>query len=90
MRNTIQIQERRKQVSALTRDGIEVIPNISVMFRVDTGFPKKVNQVPALAIEQVSERKTGKTKKRIKRRSVKRSWGKGSIPMPKLVRLVTA
>ena len=35
-----QIQERRKQVSALTRDGIEVIPNISVIFRVDTGSPK--------------------------------------------------
>ena len=35
-----QIQDRRKQVSALTRDGIEVIPNISVTFRVDTGFPK--------------------------------------------------
>ena len=33
------IQDRRKQVSALTRDGIEVIPNISVSFRVDTGFP---------------------------------------------------
>jgi len=36
-----QIQDRRKQVSALTRDGIEVIPNISVTFRVDTGFPKE-------------------------------------------------
>jgi hypothetical protein len=36
-----QIQDRRKQVSALTRDGIEVIPNISVSFRVDTGFPKE-------------------------------------------------
>jgi hypothetical protein len=34
-----QIQDRRKQVSALTRDGIEVIPNISVTFRVNTGFP---------------------------------------------------
>ncbi len=34
-----QIQDRRKQVSALTRDGIEVIPRISVVFRVDTGFP---------------------------------------------------
>jgi len=34
-----QIQDRRKQVSALTRDGIEVIPNISVTFRVRTGFP---------------------------------------------------
>ena len=34
-----QIQNRRKMVSALTRDGIEVIPNISVIFRVDTGFP---------------------------------------------------
>jgi hypothetical protein len=36
-----QIQERRKQVSALTRDGIEVVPNISVTFRVDTGSPKE-------------------------------------------------
>lgn len=36
-----QIQDRRKQVSALTRDGIEIIPNISVTFRVDTGFPKE-------------------------------------------------
>jgi hypothetical protein len=34
-----QIQDRRRQVSALTRDGIEVIPNISVSFRVSTGFP---------------------------------------------------
>jgi hypothetical protein len=36
-----QIQERRKEVSALTRDGIEVIPNISVMFKVDTGSPRE-------------------------------------------------
>ncbi|NJC96294.1 MAG: hypothetical protein FIB03_08150 [Anaerolineae bacterium] len=36
-----QIQDRRRMVSALTRDGIEVIPNISVVFRVDTGFPTK-------------------------------------------------
>ncbi|HMB21494.1 MAG TPA: hypothetical protein VKP08_01625 [Anaerolineales bacterium] len=36
-----QIQERRKQVSAWMRDGIEVIPNISVSFRVNTGFPKE-------------------------------------------------
>jgi hypothetical protein len=36
-----QIQDRRKQVSALTRDGIEVIPNISVAFRVNTAFPKE-------------------------------------------------
>ena len=27
-------------VSALTRDGIEVIPSVSITFRVDTGFPK--------------------------------------------------
>ena len=33
------IQNRRKQVSALTRDGIEVVPDISVSFRVNTGFP---------------------------------------------------
>jgi hypothetical protein len=36
-----QVQDRRKQVSAWTRDGIELVPNISVMFRVDTGFPKE-------------------------------------------------
>lgn len=36
-----QIQDRRQQVSALTRDGIEIIPRISVNFRVDTGFPKE-------------------------------------------------
>lgn len=35
-----QIQDRRKQVSALTRDGIEVIPTVSVSFRVDTGYPQ--------------------------------------------------
>lgn len=35
------VQDRRKQVSALTRDGIEIVPNISVTFRVDTGFPKE-------------------------------------------------
>jgi hypothetical protein len=35
-----QVQDRRKQVSAWTRDGIEVVPNISVTFRVDTGSPK--------------------------------------------------
>ncbi|MCC6500663.1 MAG: hypothetical protein IT313_10390 [Anaerolineales bacterium] len=35
-----QIQDRRKQVNALTRDGIEVVPTITVVFRVDTGFPK--------------------------------------------------
>lgn len=35
-----QIQDRRKMVSALTRDGIEVVPTISITFRVDTGFPK--------------------------------------------------
>ena len=33
------VQERRKQVSAWTRDGIEIIPTISVTFRVATGFP---------------------------------------------------
>jgi len=36
-----QVQDRRKQVSALTRDGIEVIPNISITFRVNTGYPKE-------------------------------------------------
>jgi len=37
----MQIQDRRKQVSALTRDGIEVIPNISVTFKVATEAPKE-------------------------------------------------
>ncbi len=36
----IQIQDHRKSVSALTRDGIEIVPNISITFRVDTGFPE--------------------------------------------------
>jgi len=36
-----QAVERRKMVSALTRDGIEVIPSITITFRVDTGFPKE-------------------------------------------------
>jgi len=36
-----QVQDRRKQVSAWTRDGIEVVPNISVTFRVNTGFPRE-------------------------------------------------
>jgi hypothetical protein len=36
-----QVQDRCKQVSALTRDGIEVVPKISVRFRVNTGFPRK-------------------------------------------------
>ena len=34
-----EVQNRRKQVSALTRDGIEVVPDISVTFRVNTGYP---------------------------------------------------
>ena len=36
-----QAVERRKTVSALTRDGIEVVPTISIQFRVDTGFPRR-------------------------------------------------
>jgi hypothetical protein len=36
----IQVQDRSKQVSALTRDGIEIVPRISVSFRVNTGFPR--------------------------------------------------
>jgi regulator of protease activity HflC (stomatin/prohibitin superfamily) len=35
------VQDRRRMVSALTRDGIEVVPRISITFRVDTGFPKE-------------------------------------------------
>lgn len=33
------MQDRRKMVSALSRDGIEIVPTISISFRVDTGFP---------------------------------------------------
>lgn len=36
---TEEADERRKTVSALTRDGIEVVPSITIEFRVDTGFP---------------------------------------------------
>ena len=35
------VQDRRRMVSALTRDGIEVVPNITIRFRVNTGFPKE-------------------------------------------------
>lgn len=35
------VQDRCKQVSALTRDGIEIVPRISVNFRVNTGFPRE-------------------------------------------------
>jgi hypothetical protein len=35
------IQKRRRQVSALSRDGIELVPDISVTFRVNTGFPSR-------------------------------------------------
>jgi hypothetical protein len=34
-------QERRRMVSALTRDGIVIIPTMSISLRVDTGFPKE-------------------------------------------------
>ena len=34
------IQNRRRQVSALSRDGIELVPDISIMFRVNSGFPQ--------------------------------------------------
>lgn len=37
----LQTQDRRKLVSALTRDGIELVPNITVVFRVQTGIPEK-------------------------------------------------
>jgi hypothetical protein len=37
------IQKQRMEVSALTRDGIEVVPKISVTFRVDT-MPPEGNQ----------------------------------------------
>lgn len=34
-----QVQDRRKQVSGLTRDGIEIVPTVSITFRINTGFP---------------------------------------------------
>lgn len=39
------IQKQRNEVSALTRDGIEVVPKISVTFRVDT-MPAEGDQQP--------------------------------------------
>ncbi|GAB4503342.1 MAG: hypothetical protein Fur0043_03340 [Anaerolineales bacterium] len=38
-----QIQERRIEVSAWTRDGIEVVPNISVSFKIDAEPVRKEN-----------------------------------------------
>jgi len=40
-----QIQKRRDQVSAWTRDGIEVVPNISVSFKIDAE-PVKEKHLP--------------------------------------------
>lgn len=33
-------EESRRKVKALTRDGIEIVPIITVKFRVDTGYPR--------------------------------------------------
>jgi hypothetical protein len=38
-----QIQKRRLEVSALTRDGVEVVPTISVVFQIDAEPAKGVN-----------------------------------------------
>ena len=39
-----QIQKRRMEVSAWTRDGIEIVPNISVLFKIDAA-PAKDEQI---------------------------------------------
>ncbi len=75
-----QIQDRRKMVSALTRDGIEVVPNISVVFRVDTGFPKDNEPGSRFGYRRGSQKKPVKTKKRTRMPSAKPFWGRGSIP----------
>lgn len=38
--------ETRQMVRAMTRDGIEIVPEITVRFRVDTGFPKEGEPEP--------------------------------------------
>ena len=75
-----QVQDRRKQVSALTRDGIEVIPNISVSFRVKTGFPKE-GQPGSRFGYRTGVRRSDKLKEREDQEAIRRAiLGEGINP----------
>jgi hypothetical protein len=75
-----QIQDRRKQVSALTRDGIEVIPNISISFRVKTGFPRE-GQPGSRFGYRTGVRRSDKLKEREDQEAIRRAiLGEGINP----------
>jgi hypothetical protein len=76
-----QIQDRRKQVSALTRDGIEVIPRISVVFRVDTGFPKEGQPGSRFGYRKGITRKAKEQEEKDKEAIRKAILGEGINPM---------
>lgn len=50
------VQERGLKVSGLTRDGIEIIPSIEVVFRLDTGVVKKGERGSLFGFSKDSER----------------------------------
>jgi hypothetical protein len=52
-----QIQKRRLEVSAWTRDGIEVVPNISVVFKIDSTPTKEDEEGSRFGFDEESVRK---------------------------------
>lgn len=52
-----QVQNRRLQVSAWTRDGIEVVPNISVTFKIDASPAKEEEKGSRFGFDAESVRK---------------------------------
>lgn len=52
-----QIQNRRMQVSAWTRDGIEIVPNISLLFEIDATPAKGDEEGSRFGFDQESVRK---------------------------------
>ncbi len=73
--------ERRKMVSALTRDGIEVIPTISISFRVDTGFPKEGEPGSRFGFRTGITRKSRENEEKDKESIRKAILGEGVNPL---------
>ena len=75
------VQERRKQVSALTRDGIEIIPNILVTFRVATGFPMEGQPGSRFGYRKGNRKKDRENEEKDKEAVRKAILGEGINPM---------
>ncbi|NWG35674.1 MAG: hypothetical protein HXY42_14685 [Chloroflexi bacterium] len=75
-----QMMERRKTVSALTRDGIEVVPNISISFRVDTGFPREGEPGSRFGFRTGSTRRARENEEKDKEAIRKAILGEGINP----------